>query len=286
MNTVITSLSIDDLTFDNSNFILEEVKGLELPTVRLPRYHLPGASGAFVSNALYGERSIRIKGVVNAPDGSRLTYLTNRTTLINNLAYKYDDNGRPLTRTLTVTLLNGQVLTANVYVDTPLIMGFSPDQTDWEEFEIGLIAPDPFLYSSSPISGTINLPVGGGTTIPAAVPMSLAPSSGGTLSLNNIGSQTAYPTITLNAPLTNPYIVNQKTGGFLKLNYTLSVGQLPVVIDCRNQKITQGTNDITGVQSTDSTFWTIPSGVNNIGFSATGGSGTCVVSFYPLFLGV
>lgn len=287
----ITGLSIDSLVFDNSNFILQEIKGLESPLTRLPRYNLPGQSGAYISNALYGERAIKIRGLVNVPDGTavsqvRNTYLANRTTLINNLSYSYDSSGRPVPRTLTITLVNGQVLTASVYVDTPLAMGFSPDQVDYEEFLITLVAPDPLLYSSTPISATITLPVGGGTAIPTPVPASLGASSGGSATMNNIGSQTTYPTITLSAPLTNPYIINQTTGKFIKLNYTISVGQSDVVIDCQNQQITQGTNDITGVQSTDSTFWSIISGNNTIAFSASGGSGNCVVSFTPSFLGI
>ena len=149
---LITGLSIDGLVFDGVNFILQDIKGLEFPSVRLPRYNLPGSSGAYVSNTLYGERAIRIKGVVNAPDGSVTTYLSNRNTLINALSFKRDAIDDIVPQIMTVTLANGQVLTTQAYVDTPLAMGFSPDQTDYEEFLITLIAPDPGLYSSTPSS--------------------------------------------------------------------------------------------------------------------------------------
>jgi len=38
------------------------------------------------------------------------------------------------------------------------------------------------------------------------------------------------PTITLSAPLVNPYLTNLRTGQFLKFNYTLNTGDLPVVV--------------------------------------------------------
>lgn len=283
---LITSLQVDDLVFDNTNFILVSIKGLETPTTRLSRFPLPGTSGAFVSNALYGERAIQITGVVNAPDGLRSTYMANRTTLINNLAYKRDSNNNIVPQLMTITLEGGQVLTSEVYVDTPLQMAFTQDKTDYEDFQISFICPDPLLYSIIETSGSVNPPIGGGVAIPLAVPASLAPSSGGSLTIINSGSQVVYPIITLVAPLTNPYIANLTTGYFISLNKTISVGDEPVIIDCGAQTITQGLNDITGVQTVSSNFWSIAVGTNNIGFSAAAGAGNCSVAFYPAFLGV
>jgi hypothetical protein len=282
----IVSLQIDNLVFDGTNYIIEQIQGLEMPLTRLPRFNLPGSSGAYISNALYGERSIKIKGYVNAPDNSRLTYLANRAELINSVTYKRDINGLLIPQLMTITLENGVVLTTEVYQDTVLQFGYSPDQDIFEEFQMTLIAPDPFLYSTSVISGIITLPVGGGTTIPTPIPISLAPSSGGSLDITNPGSQLVSPTITVYAPITNPYISNNTLGKFIKLNHIQNVGDLPVVIDCATQTITQGTNDITGVQTQDSTFWQIASGVNHLGFSASAGSGTALVSFSPTFLGI
>ena len=282
----ITALSIDSLVFDNTNYILEEVKGLECPVIRLPRFNLPGANGAFVSNTLYGERSIRIKGVVNAPDGSRITYLNNRYALINALSFKRDINNNIVPQTMTITLETGNTYTTDVYQDTPLQLGFSQEYVDYEEFQLGFIAADPFLHTNIPVTGTVNLPVGGGTAIPTPIPISLSPSSGGSIILDNTGGQISYPTITLTGPLTNPYIVNLTTGNFMSLNYTINIGDADIIIDCQAQTIFQGLSNITGVQTIDSTFWTFIEGNNTIGFSAAGGSGTCTLTFYPTFLGV
>ena len=65
---LITALSIDTLVFDNQNFVLQDVKGLESPALRLPRYNQPAGNGANISNALFGERPIAIKGMVIVPD--------------------------------------------------------------------------------------------------------------------------------------------------------------------------------------------------------------------------
>lgn len=283
---IITALSIDDLVFDNINFILQEVQGLEMPLVRLPRYNLPGQSGAFISNALYGERPIKIRGTINAPDNNLNTYLTNRTTLINNLSFLYDTGNRPIARTFSVTLINGQTLTAGVYVDTPLQMKFSENQVGYEEFFITLVAPDFNLYSQTPIVTTIQMPVQGGVPIPTAIPLSLAPSSGGMATINNIGALPAQPTIRLVAPLDTPYIINQTTGLFMELKTNLAIGQNDIIIDCANQIITQGNNNITGIQSVDSNFWNLLSGNNLIGFNAASGTGYCVITFTPTLLGI
>ena len=286
----ITGLSITSsggtLAFDGSNFILVEINGLESPVVRLPRYNLPGASGAFISNALYGERALKIKGIVNAPDGSRTTLLANRTTLINTLAFQRDADNNLQPQTVTITLENGTVLTTQGYVDNAVSMGFTPDQVDHEDFLITMVCPDPNLYSTTQTSASVSLPVGGGTAVPTAIPISLAPSSGGSVVIGNAGSTTTYPTITLSAPLTNPYLTNRYTGEFLKLTLTMNVGDQNVIIDCANQKITQGANTITGVQSSDSTFWGLLTGNNTIGFSSSAGSGTATLTFFPSFLGI
>lgn len=287
---LITTLTITpyqgaSLTFDQENFILSSVKGLESPTVRLPRFNLPGSSGAFISNALYGERAITLTGYVNAPDGNRLTYLANRQALIDVLINQVTTSGTIVPLTLTITLETGSTLTCQAYVQKEVTMGFASDQTDWGSFSVGLVSPDYLLYSNQVQSYTVGLPVGGGTAIPTALPASLAPASGGVLTISNNGQPVA-PQIILYPPLTNPYITNETTGGFLAFNYTLNVGDQPLVIDCASQTITQGTNTKNGIQSYDSTFWQLAPGDNRIGFSATGGTGTAVISFYPTTLGI
>jgi hypothetical protein len=374
----ITGLQIGSLIFDGSNYIPRTVSGLEMPKTRLPRYNLPGASGAYISNALYGERLVQIKGYVHAPDGKRTTLLANRTTLINSLAYQYDSNGLPLPTTVIFTLENGQVLTMNAYMsdNMPLQLNFSEDQVDYEDFLITLISPNYTLASQTAINGTVNLPVSGPTTgiggvlqtvgtgqhdltsggvftdvvghtytilihtdgshfqfkvdsgaysadiaitgsaqtlangvtvtfghtsgytvtdtftivatygIYTAIPLSLASSSGGSLVINNIGSANAFPIITLTSVLNTPYIANQTTGGFLRINRTINLGDSNIIINCANQTVFQGVNNITGAQSFDSTFWSLVTGNNTIAFSAAGGTGNATISFYPVFLGV
>lgn len=283
----ITALSIGAINFDNSNYILSEIKGLEMPTTRLPRYNLPGQSGGFVSNALYGERKIQIKGYVNAPDGKRTTLLTNRINLINALLYQYS-GGSPVPLTLTVTLENGQVLTLSVYPseNMPLTMGYTADQVDFEEFMLTLIAPNYNIASQTAISVNLSLPIGGGTAIPTPIPINLAPSSGGSATINNPGSTPSFPIITLTPTLTNPYIANNTTGAFIQLNFTMGVGTQNVVINCANQTIFQGSTNITGVQSVSSTFWAVQPGNNILSFNAFSGIGSCNVSFFPSYLGV
>lgn len=282
----ITALSVDALVFDNTNYILSEIKGFESPVVRLPRYNLPGSSGAFISNTLYGERQISIKGYVNAPDGSRTTYLNNRTALLNAIAFKRDVNNNIVPQLMTIALENGVHLTTNVYVDQPIQMGFSEDQVEFEEFMLTFVAPDPNLYSTDLISHTIQLAIGGGTPVPTPVPANLAAASGGNAIINNPGSVSNYPIITINPPLVNPFITNLATNLYMSLNITLNLGDTPVVIDMFAQTIKQGNVDISSLKVVGSQFWYLMSGNNTIGFSAASGAGTAVVQFFPAFIGV
>lgn len=283
LNNIITALSIDDLVFDNTNFVLQEIQGLEMPIVRLPRYNLPGQSGAFISNALYGERSIKIKGLVNVNTNNMTTFLSNRRTVIDNLGFQYDINNRPVARTMTIALIDGRILTTDIFIDTPLQMKFSENQVGYEDFLITAIAPDFRLYLET-IMDTIPFPVIGGVPIPTPIPMSFSYTSGGILTVDNIGVVDVFPIITFHAPLNIPYIINFTSGEFIELNYNVTGDD--VIIDCQNQTITQGGVDITGVQTSDSVFFTILQGLNDLGFNAIGGSGDCDISFTPAFLGI
>lgn len=169
----ITALSIstplETINFDGSSYILVQVDGLEAPLMRLPRYNLPGSSGAFISNALYGERALKIAGVVNASDGKRTTYLTNRSNLISALSLQRDSSNNPIAITVSFTLANRSSYTLSAYQDTPLSMGFSPDQVEFEDFLITLVCPDPNIYSTTLSSTTISLLSGAGMAIPNTI---------------------------------------------------------------------------------------------------------------------
>jgi hypothetical protein len=202
------------------------------------------------------------------------------------MAYARDNSDNLLPQTITIVLQNGIALTTDVYVDTPLAMGFSPDQTDYEEFQVTMVSASPFLASTTEETASINLPIGGGTAIPTAIPISLAASSGGSVIVSNPGSNISYPVITLTSPISNPYITNLRTNEFIKINYILNTGDASLTIDCGAQTIFQGVNNKSGIQSQDSTFWGILAGSNTLGFSASAGSGQAIVTFYPVFLGV
>ncbi len=289
---VITGLQIQSpilpspLIFDSRNFILQKAEGFEFPLMRLPRFNLPGQSGGFVSNQLYGERVVKLTGVINAPDGKINTYLANRSTLINSVAIALADDGTPQPLIMQVTLQNGQVLVLGVYLSNELSSIFDINLVDDGNFLLQFAAPDPNLYAITPISTTISLASIAGTPIPTPIPMSLLPLSGGSAIINNPGAVPAPPSITVKAPVVNPYIINFRTGQFLNINYTLNVGDQSLVIDCRNHRITQGTNDVTGIQSPDSTFFNILPGANTIGYSAASGSGTITVLIFPVYIGV
>lgn len=289
--SLLTGLSIDSLVFDNQNFILQEIHGIESPTLRLPRYNLPGANGTAVSNALFAERAISIKGYVNAPDGTpsslaQSVYLANRRTLINSVAYKRDVNGNLFSQLMTITLMDGTQVTCNVFLDKPLQMGFSIGNTSYEEFQLTFIAPDPNLYSTIQNVTNIGLAVGGGVAVPTAVPLSLASSSGGQAIITNVGTNVAFPVITLVGPLTNPFIANLTTNQYMQLNMVINATDAPVIINMGAPSIMQNGGDISANRTTFSTYWGLFGGNNTIGFSASAGSGTATVGFYPSYAGI
>src|SRR6266567_4644695 len=115
-----------------------------------------------VSNQLYGERVITIKGVCNGTNVS--TYLANRATITNVLSIARDNNNNLQSLILSFTLANGTSFTANCYTAKELSLAFGEDQIEWTTFQIQLIAPDPSLYSTVSSSSNISLPIQGPIT--------------------------------------------------------------------------------------------------------------------------
>jgi len=101
---------------------------------------------------------------------------------------------------------------------------------------------------------------------------------------NNVGNIAVYPFgINIYGPITNPKIINEKTGEFIQVNVTLNSqsDQLVINYDKDTLEVTLNGNSVINNVTTDSTYFKIQPGDNNIVLQgATIGTGAVANVFY------
>lgn len=282
---MLSSLTLNGLQLlGSSAFALHEpVEGLEAPVFRLSEYDKPGEDGGVLAAAYYGPRAITLNGLVRGD--SAAAYEASRRELQTACAISKDATGFPQLAVLSFTTSGGSSYFINVQVRKAIIpigRGMSA------KFQIQLVAPDPRLYIASQQStGLISAPSGGGFTVPFVLPVTFAPSSGGSGTANNTGNILTYPVLTLRGQLTNPYIQNATTGKFLQLNRVVAGGET-VVIDMADKTILLGTTSLLISKATGSDWWGLQAGNNSIALStgSSGDTGTVELTWYSAVLGV
>lgn len=144
-------------------------------------------------------------------------------------------------------------------------------------------ALDPYQYSDAEHSVTIGLLVPGGTTMPITLPVTLAPSSGGTGSAPNAGTMPAPWTGRLDGPLTNPAITHVEQNRTLDfdVNGGLDLGASDfVLIDSRARSaLLNGTADRRNTLDLGSQWFDLDPGTNTISFAADAGSGSFTITW-------
>jgi hypothetical protein len=270
----------------NYGFILQSpIEGLDAPNYRNTYFSNPGRDGGTVSSQFYDARMITLTGKLHGDNPTM--FEARRKQLAAACAIQKDTNGYPVPIRLTFTTLAGSNYFIDVYFDRPVF--------DYEEtpnhcrFMVTATAAIPYVFGTTQItSSPIMPPSGGGYPVPMSIPLVIAASVGGSVTLNNPGSVNVYPIITETGTLTNPIIYNQTTGKYLKLNTTIGSGQV-VQIDMYKQLITlNSSSSLIGAKSSDSDWWTVVPGSNTFRLETgnTADTGNAVISFYPAYTGV
>src|SRR6185503_8386999 len=188
--------------------LMQPVEGLEGPPHRTNSFARPGRHGATVSSQFYDGRLITLQGTISGVDYA--TYLSNRRAFIAATNIDLDNNNYPVPVRVSYTMQDGNSYYVDCYFDKPMMELTAPTRCD---FQITAVAPDPMIFGATQVvSSVISPPSGGGYVVPMVVPYISGASTGGSVTLNNAGSETAWPIITLTGPLTNPVLTNTTTG--------------------------------------------------------------------------
>lgn len=259
---------INDLVLGSGNgYHLDyPVVGLSKPNIRINTGNYSGRDGGYVSGQFYSPREIVINGFYIG--GTCESAETLRSNLIDSL---------PIRQSLDVFITT---FAGKQYYTEAYLADFKMDLIDMKSgrYQIVLVSPDPFLYDAGdgidPESGyvisTIYKETPGGYVTPYVLPVQWAAGIGSETVTNN-GDVEVYPEIILTGQFTNPEILNVTTGKFIKLNMVTTIGDV-IMIDIKNREITLNGSSVVGNKTTDSTWWTLALGDNDIVLSTDNGS--------------
>src|SRR6201994_1188861 len=221
-----TILNTDSMSFP---FIdVTNVSGLATAPLRTTTSEHQGMDGTYIDTPFMSSRTVVVTGTL-------YTLPSDTDTLLDQLKADYNSNVvRPFYYQLPgkpIRYVNGQGGGLQYDISTQRRVGITPVQ-------FTVLASDPYIYDYP--GSTIG--IGSPTVISVGTSFNMsfnvgfgggAATSSGTVTNN--GTHTAYPTITLAGPLTNPSLVDSN-GVSMNFSITLASGD-SLVIDCRNKSV-------------------------------------------------
>lgn len=237
---------------ENGYLVSPPIAGLDEPERRTARDNFAGRDGAYVSNQLYGGRTVTIIGGIVGRDCD-----------------DYESKRKILGASLPIRVLTDFTITTPSG-DRFLLEGYVIDfQSDWDgirigEFKIDIFSPSAHIYSAN---GFIEHPfqkvVGGGYATPYSLPVEW---QAGTQPTNifNGGDSVIYPQFILNGKFTDPMILNMTTNRFVKLeNFSSNLGD-EIIFDMRKRTITLNGGNVINKRTIDSSWFGLELGANVI----------------------
>jgi hypothetical protein len=265
------TLSIDGLELiDSDAYWFESADGLDEPDRRIASAVNPGADGGFVASTLYGMRGVSLAGALKRQPSADMSAA--RSALGQACLLERDATGVRQLKTINFSLLDGRSFTFEAVVSSFKAPNLG---TGAVEFLIQLIAEDPLLYDpEEQTTGSIVRSTGGGLIIPFISPAVSAAASGGAGIATNGGNSDTPVILKLVGPLTSPYILNQASGLFMQLDYTIPDGTT-VLIDTNDSTILNAAGGSLFDKKADgASFFKLLPGANNIVFSTGDSSDT------------
>ena len=265
------TLSIDGLELiDTDDYWFEAADGLDAPVRRIASTVNPGSDGGFVASTLYGMRGVSLSGALKNNGAAAMSAA--RSALGAACLLKRDVNGVRQLKTISFTLLDGRQFIFQAEVSSFKAPNFG---TGPVEFLISLIAEDPLLYDpEEKSSGNIVRATGGGLIIPFVSPAVSAASSGGAGIATNSGNSDTPLIMKLVGPLTSPYILNQASGLFMQLDYTIPAGPTVLIDTSDNTILIEGGGSLFDRRASGVSFFKLLPGANPIVFSTSDSSDT------------
>ena len=257
---MINTITIQSLTIGKgTDYSILSARGFESPVPDVARYNLGGRHGIGITRALWRERRIRLEV------GMRAATMAAYGTLRRNLLKAFDLPRAGTTVTITLTTTDSKSLQFNAQLLNAVDGGFNPGEITVGRMRFELIVPDSVFVGQNEQTTDVYLPIAGGTTLPATLPLAFA-SSGGIGSVSNDGNGVYLPTIRIVGPVTNPHVRNSTTG----LQFTITralVSTDYIDIDCDAETvILKGVTSILDDFSGD--FWWLKAGGNSVQYNA------------------
>lgn len=215
-----SSLELNSPT--TSIYLQEELEGLStLPAIRETKGMNIGMDGGWTSAQFYEPRLVTIKGVIANKDVSVVEL--RRRQLIQILSEK---KLRLEFQTEAGNLYELDVVVAGLTMPINKILTSS-------YFKISLRADDPLIYDNTSSTGReaiLNRSTNASSGFPINFPINFQLGNYESRpTINNFGTSTVYPVITVTGELTNPEIVNITTNEYFKINTTVSSGSVAVI---------------------------------------------------------
>ena len=269
-----------------SDVMVQKIAGLrDMPQLRTTDAPRGMVDGSFPGFNLLGERAVTVDWLIAKPSGSTESAIQQLTAGWQNIidpstvvmrAGDYLRQYAGVGATLPVSMLQVQ-LPGRTY---PLVTFGRPSrltapidtnyQYGWVSLTSEWVSPEGVLYDGTIFQATATLtnPVSG-LTFNATPNFVFGTSSGGSITLTNSGNYQTPPYFTIQGPCSNPSIVNNTTGQWMKLNLTLGATDT-VAIDMQSGAVTlNGTANRNNTVDPSSTFFYIPPGSTSLSFTSS-----------------
>jgi hypothetical protein len=245
---------------------LTGVEGLDSPGIRETRENKAAAHGQNDYGTYLAERLITFKGTILAD-----SYLE-RNQLRQDLLDGFVPDG-----TFGWLKWNDGINSYQVYckvLSRDIDDNYKDDSFN-RDFLINLVAVDPCIYSQTENIDTIYIPsaTGGRGYVKTYAKAYGTISVGGKATLNNLGNFDSLPTVKLYGPLTTPKIRNNSDSAKeIQIDTTVSAGDYLEVDFADHTIMLNGTTSRYNFLNSNSDWWVIKPGNNDIEFRDSGGN--------------
>lgn len=169
-----------------------------------------------------------------------------------------------------------------VFVDKPW-------QDPFQRFQVSMFCADPFFKDMDEKEQSVQT-LSGGLTFPMTFPFTLGTFLvGQSVEMVNNGHVKSPVRITFSGAATNPKILNETTGEYIKILKTL-ISTDVITVDTAFDQRTVKLNGVNAMQYLDlaSTFWGLEPGVNDVSFTddVASTSAQCLVEWNDQYIGV